>query len=255
MAQRSVSLENEWVFGPDVPTYDFFQHRDIRNVSDLEWLVNDLTESLERGEFLRWEAVVCQELGLPLTERQRQAFGELINFGDETDEDRILYINGLARPSQPWYEIVRKIAPHLLVTQLKTFEVHYAVTTDGWNELATALEQHGQDLSLPGGVERPVEVVPPELRHRLWIQTCFGALEGLGQEAELTLKDEEQHYRIEEFIVRLREHKESVEYLGLTLEGMLKTLILPPADEPIFIELMTQRLGLASTTTPIAERL
>jgi hypothetical protein len=115
MTEKSASLENEWTFGPEVPTSDFFEHRDVRRESDLEWLVNDLIYALERGDFLRWEAVVCQELGLPLTERQRQAVGELLDFNDEPDEGRILYIDGIPRPDRLWYEVVRLIAPHLLV--------------------------------------------------------------------------------------------------------------------------------------------
>jgi hypothetical protein len=53
----------------------------------------------------------------------------------------------------------------------------------------------------------------------------------------------------------LRAHKESVEFLDLTLEKLLKVLILPPQDEPIFIEMMKKELGLASTQEKIAERL
>ena len=73
-AEKSASLENDWVFGPDVPTTDFFQHRDVRDDSDLEWLVNDLIYALERGEFLQWEAVVCQELH-PGMAHQNGVFG------------------------------------------------------------------------------------------------------------------------------------------------------------------------------------
>jgi hypothetical protein len=251
MAEKSASLENEWSFGPDVPTSDFFQHRDVRDEGQREWLVNDLIYALERADFLRWEAVVCQELGLPLTERQRQAVGELLDFNDEPDDDRILYIDGIARPSQLWYDVLRAIASHLPVDQFRT----YAVTTDGWKELVAALEEHGEGLSLPEGVERPVEVVPAGLRHRLWLQTCLGHLSGLGQEKELTLLDPEQHYRIEEFIACLREHGESVESLDLTLEALLKELILPPQDEPIFVEMMKKELGLDSMQDKIAERL
>ena len=78
MAEKSASLENEWVFAPDVPTTDFFQHRDIRSDSDLEWLVNDLVYALEREDFLRWEAVVCQELGLPLTDQTDNPNAQLV---------------------------------------------------------------------------------------------------------------------------------------------------------------------------------
>src|SRR4029453_3759723 len=135
MAEKSASLENEWTFGPEVPTGDFFEHRDVRRESDLEWLVHALIYTPGRGAFLRWEAVVCQELGLPLTERQRQVVGDLLNFGDETDEDRVLYIDGPPRPDQLWYEIVRKVASHLRVETFRTSEVHYAVTTDDWRDL------------------------------------------------------------------------------------------------------------------------
>ena len=85
--------------------------------------------------------------------------------------------------------------------------------------------------------------MPAELRHKLWLQTCFDQLSGLGQEDELTLQNEEQQDRIEWFIPDLREHKESVEFLDLTLEKLLKVLILPPQDEPIFIEMMKEQLG------------
>ena len=255
MTEKSASLENEWLFGPDVPTYDFFQHRDVRDEGDREWLVNDLIYALERGDFLRWEAIVCQELGLPLTERQRGVVSDLLTFGDESDEDRILYLDGLARPSQLWYEVVRKIVSHLPLVPFKTSDVHFAVTTEGWKDLVAALEQHGEGLSLPEGLDRPVEVVPTELRHKLWLQTCFEALSGLGQEPKLTLQAPEEHDRIGEFINSLRQHKESVEFLDLSLEKLRTVLVLPPQDESIFIEMMTEQLGLTSSGDPIAERL
>jgi len=97
--------------------------------------------------------------------------------------------------------------------------------------------------------------VPAELRHKLWLQTCLGHLGGLGQDSEMTLRDPEEHFRIEEFIDCLREHKESIEFLDLTPEKLLKVLILPPQDEPIFVEMMTEQLGLSSMQDRIAERL
>jgi hypothetical protein len=255
MGEKCASLENRWVFGPGVPTTDFFQHQDVRSASDLEWLVSDLVYALERGDFLRWESVVCRELGLPLTERQRRTIDDLISFNDEPDEERILYIDGLARPRQLWYEIVREIASHLLVEHYKTAEIHFAVTTDGWKELAAALEQHAGSLSLPAGVDRPIDIVPGELQQKLWLQTCFIHLAGLGQEEELTLRDPEEHYRIEDFIASLREYRYRVEALGLTLEKLMTVLILPPQDQPIFVELMQKALGLASMRERIADHL
>jgi hypothetical protein len=221
----------------------------------LEWLVNDLIYALERGEFLQWEAVVCQDLHLPSTERQRRAINDLLDFNQKPDQERILYIDGIARPAQLWYEIARKIAPHLLVEHFRTAELHYAVTTDGWKELVATLQEHGEGLSLPEGVEYPFEVVPAELRHKLWLQTCFGHLSGLGQEEELTLRDPDEHYRIDEFIASLREHRESVEFLDLTLEKLLKVLVLPLQDESIFLEMMMKTLGLTSMQDRIAEHL
>ena len=141
------------------------------------------------------------------------------------------------------------------MSQDKTSEIHDAVTTAGWKDLVAALEQHGGGLSLPEGVEHPIEVVPAELRHKLWLQTCLGHLGGLGQDSEMTLRDPEEHSRIEEFIDCLREHKESIEFLDLTLEKLLKVLILPPQDEPIFVETMKEQLGLSSMQDRIAERL
>ena len=84
---------------------------------------------------------------------------------------------------------------------------------------------------------------------------CFDRLSGLGQEDELTLRNEEQQDRIEGFIRDLREHKESVEALDLTLEKMLNVLVLPPQDEPIFLQMMQEQLGLASMQDRIAGRL
>lgn len=93
------------------------------------------------------------------------------------------------------------------------------------------------------------------MRHKLWLQTCLGHLGGLGQDEDLTLQDPDEHYRIEEFIACLREHKESVEALDLTLEKILDVLVLPPQDEPIFLQMMQEQLGLASMQDRIAGRL
>jgi hypothetical protein len=110
----------------------------------------------------------------------------------------------------------------------------------------TALEGHGQGLSLPPGVASYREVVPPDLRHRLWLQYCFNDLAGLGQEDELTLENPEEHYRIGEFIDHLRECKESVAHLGLTLDSLLTRVVLPERDRPLFLQLMQDQLGLSS---------
>jgi hypothetical protein len=252
---KPACLEGKWQFDPDVPTYDFLEHQNLEDYGDLGEVLENVIFYIEEGDFLRWEAVVSDELGLPLTARQEDALGELLNFSDEGDEDRILYINEIPRPSEPWYEIVRKIAPRLLLNKFKTYEVHYVGVLEDWGNLIAALEEHGEGLSLPEGVEHPVEVVPADLRHRLWLQTCFDQLSGLGQEAELTLKNEEQQDRIQWFIRDLRKHKESVGFLDLTLEKLLDVLVMPQQDEPIFIRMMQEQLGLVSKQDRITEHL
>jgi hypothetical protein len=129
------------------------------------------------------------------------------------------------------------------------------VQCDGWHRIMTALNEHGQGLSLPPGVASYREVVPADLRHKLWLQDCFNDLSGLGQDEEMTLADPEERYRIEEFIDHLRECKESVAHFGLTVESLLTRVILPDKDRPIFIRMMQEKIGLGSPQERIADRL
>jgi hypothetical protein len=101
-----------------------------------------------------------------------------------------------------------------------------------------------------------MEVVPLELRHKLWLQDCFDALSGLGQDEELTLQSKEQReFRIEDFVESLREHKESVRYFDLTLDSLLTKVIVPEKDRPILVQAMQEKLGMKSTADRIADDL
>jgi hypothetical protein len=51
--------------------------------------------------------------GIPLTPRQKVALGDLLDFNDAED-DQVLYINEIPRPSEPWHVILNRIVPHLL---------------------------------------------------------------------------------------------------------------------------------------------
>ena len=62
--------------------------------------------------------------------------------------------------------------------------MHDEVQCSGWNGLAHCLREHADDLSLPLDALFPIDVIPLELRHRLWLQDCFDALSGLGQDKE-----------------------------------------------------------------------
>ena len=65
---------------------------------------------MKRGYFLQWEAIVRQEQGLTLTEKQQQTLDELISFNDEEDE-RILYIDEMPRPLNHGIKLYQKSLP------------------------------------------------------------------------------------------------------------------------------------------------
>ena len=243
-----------WEFAPDIPTHDFLEEGPLDDVWNLQQAVENFVSWLEEGQFLAWEAVVCREQGLPLTAQQKEALDGLLDFGDE-ENDEILYIDEIPRPSEPWHVILNKIVPHLLTEPFNTADDQAEVQSDGWGQIANALEEHGQGLSLPPGMASCREVVSADLRHKLWLQYCFNDLAGLGQDADLTLADPEEHYRIDDFIDQLREHKDSVAYFGLTLESLLARVILPDRDKPIFVKMMQDNLGMNSSQEPIANHL
>jgi hypothetical protein len=248
------SGQMRWEFDPDIPTHDFLEEGPLDDPWNLQEAVENFVSWLEDGIFLAWEGVVCEEQGLSLTPQQKKALGSLLSFNDEED-DEILYIDEIARPSEPWYVILNKIVPHLLTEPLRTFDVQEEVKSDGWQRIVTALDKQGRDLSLPPDVASCVEVVHADLRHKLWLQYCFNDLAGLGQDEELTLEDPEEHYRIDWFIDHLRECKESVTHFGLTLEALLTRVILPDKDQPIFVKMMQGKLRLNSNQEPIANHL
>jgi len=244
-------LPLKWEFDPNIPTSDFFDGQ--RPEDHLGEAMKNFIFIMEQGEFLAWEAVMAQEQGLRLTRQQRAALNELSSFNDAED-DEILYINGTPRPSEPWYSILNKIVPHLLIEPFRTFDVHWEEQCEGWRRLVQCLNEHADGLCLPAGVSSPVEVVPVKLRHKLWLQDCFDALSGLGQDEELTLENEEQRqYRIGDFLESLREHEGSVRYFALTLDSLLTRVIVPEKDKPILIQMMQEKPGMKSTADRIAD--
>jgi len=250
--QKPASMR--WEFDSDMPTHDFLAEGPLDDPWNLQEAVEHFVSWVEEGQFLTWEAVVCEEQGLPLTAGHKKALRRLLSFHDAED-DAILYIDDIPRPSEPWYVILNKIVPHLLIEPFKTCTVHAEVQCDGWEQSMMALQEHGQGLSLPPGVASYQEVVPADLRHKLCLQYCCNDLAGLGQEEAMTLEDPEEHSRIDWFIDHLRECGPSVAYFRLTLESLLTRVILPEKDQPIFIKLMQNKLGLRSTQEQIADHL
>ena len=247
-------LPLKWEFGPNIPTYDFIKDYRLDDPSGVEEAVEDFISKMEKDDFLAWEAVMAEEQGLPLTEKQEVALGELLNFGDEGD-NRVLYIDEIPRPIEPWYVILNKIVPHIPVEPFRTADTHYGVHSEGWRNLVDCLAEHADGLSLPQGVSSPLEVVSIGLRHTLWLQDCFDTLSGLGQYEDLTLENEEQQDRIDGFIAAMREHGDSVQFFNLTLDSLLERVILPERDRPIFVKMMQAKLGIKTTTGRIVDYL
>lgn len=252
--QPNRPLLNTWPIRPGVPTNDLLADHDLDDPGGVEWAFEDFIMVLEEGYFLQWEAVISQEQGLPLTRQQQKAVSELIFWDDE--EDEILYIDEIPRPKEAWYTIARRLADLMLKQPFRTDEVMYAVYgIEGWPRLVDAINQHAQHLSLPVGVEKPLDIFPVRLKHMLWLQACFDELYGLGQDAELTLADEGQQSRVSGFISDLRDHKETVSYFELTLDSLLERVILPEGERALFITLMMEQLALPSTQAALADYL
>lgn len=239
------------------PTYDFVgEHGSIDGYGDVEALLQDFSNSVESGYFLRWEAVVREEQGLRLTTYQEDALHELVDFGDDPD-DEIRYIDEIPRPLEPWHVVAKRIAELLLIEQLKTYESHYASATEGWPRLVECVMDPENGLTIPDGVPSAIDVVPTGLQHRLWLQSCFDPLLGIGQptyrEDPEIIRLKDQPDRAEGFIEMLREHKDTVEYLGLTLDTLLEALVMPKEDEEFFVAMMSKELGLDSRQDIISE--
>ena len=247
-------LPLKWEFGSDIPTYDFIKDYRLDDPSGVEEAVEDFISKMDKDDFLAWEAVMAEEQGLPLTEKQEAALGELLDFSDGGD-NRVLYIDEIPRPIEPWHVILNKIVPHILVESFRTADAHYGVHSEGWRNLVECLAEHGDGLSLPQGASSPLEVVPIGLRHTLWLQDCFDTFSGLGQYKDLTLENEEQQDRIDGFIAAMQEHGDSVQFFDLTLDSLLERVILPERDRPIFVRMMQEKLGIKTTTEQIADYL
>ena len=218
--------------------------------------MNILIHDLESDYFLTWEAVVCEEEGFPLTKKQKKALRNLINFSDEWEDERILHINEIPRPSELWYEIARKIISHLVEKEpFDTTRGGSQAIFESWPALLEALKKYAVHLSLPEKVESPLEIFPSEHFYQLNLQLCLDCLSGLGQDDELTLENQEQHYRIECLIECLKENKDMARYFNLTLDTLFSKVNMPEKDEPIFIDLMKKHLSLPSEKAHLIDHL
>jgi hypothetical protein len=245
-------LPLKWDFDPGTPTCDFFEEQKLDDSRDLQDAVENFISGMERGVFLAWEAVVAREQGLSLTRQQHAALDELIDLSHSQSE-RVLYINGLPRTSEPWYGILNRFAVRFVAEPFKTSDPPPIERKAEWRRIVECLDECATGLSLPAGVASAVEVVPLRLRHTLRLQNCFEFLRGLGIEKRPILPNERQEYLIEGFVESLREQRDTVCYFGLTLDSLLTRLILPQSAMPIFIQAVQEKLGMNSTTDQIAD--
>jgi hypothetical protein len=154
-------------------------------------------DHLERGRFALWEAVIREEQGLALSRRQERRLDGL--FGDDDDDDdTILYVDEIARPPEPWYTSVRRLADALMERG-----------SLGWARLEDAIEAHADELELPDGVECPVDVIPVERRHALRVTERVWEHGRDAEDASSTIDD-------------LRDLVDSVDALGLTPRSLAK---------------------------------
>jgi len=61
------------------------------------------------------------------------------------------------------------------------------------------------------------------------------------------------HFRFDMFMERLKECKESVDFLKLNLKKILSIIILPSEDKEIFKRIMMDKLGINSVKEPIID--
>jgi hypothetical protein len=241
----------------DVPTESVFEGLSLANPGDLNEAVSIFCTMLEDGSFAQWEAVIREEQGLPLSKRANDQLDDLADFEGDDDEERILYINGCSRPDEPWYATLRRLADALLIPIVRTDHDYPDAQMDGWPMVEDYLESHSGELSLPPNAGGPLDVVPPDVLHRLRIQSALCELVGIGQgfREGLTLANADEHYRVDELLQCLTRHRASVDALGLTLQGLTDRVELPPGEAAPLTELLVARLGPLAPDEPLARRL
>lgn len=241
-------------FKNEIPTYDFFE-RMPQSDFELEEIIENFVSSMENNYFLMWEAVVCQEQNIELTEHQQKQLDQLINFGEE-ESDEVLYIDEMPRPNKKWYETAVQIAEKLVKGRITAYEIHSALIAEGWEKLRESIVENSAHLSKPKGIKNAIEVIPEEIRHHLAIQEAMDWLVGLGQEEELSLTNPDQAFRVEELIEDLSKNIGSVTYFQLSIEKIVSKFIdLKEEDEIKFKELMVEKLCLKSTEENLADKL
>ena len=216
------------------PVDDVLAGIDLDTDAGLSEAVDTLVSALQLGFFLQWEAAIRFEQDLAMTEVQGILVNELLSFEDR--DEPIHYIDGVARPHEPWYATARHLAPRLVLERFATWEASSDEPLTRGLRLVDAVARHAAELSLPEGCARAEDVLSPEVQHRLRIQAAFAALSGLGQErgdATTSLADPAERWRIEEFRRALRGVGPSLAALGWTVDDLFQVLLVPDGDRAV----------------------
>jgi len=233
-----------------VPTEDRLAGLDLQVPEDLADSVEDFVWDLETGYYLRWEGEVRVENGLPLTEAHQDVLDTFITFDEKDDQGRTITVNDRARPSRPWYDVLRRIVEHLLLDSFDTATAYDPVYLKGWTHLCESLEAYGGGLSTPPGKKAHSEAVPLEIQHCLRLQQAFAPLVGL----DLLVSEKKIRERVEKFVTELQEAGDTARFLGLTRDRLLTILVMPSKVREIFVEVVSEKLGVTSGHGSIGDR-
>jgi len=96
---------------------------------------------------------------------------------------------------------------------------------------------------------------PPPRQLQSCLFTLLGLGADLGEGKPPSLADPNQQERVDDLLERLHNHRDSVEFLGLTLNGLIERVELPPGEAPMLQDLLVARLGPVSPDEPLAGRL
>ena len=170
-----------------MPVGDFFESLDLSRSSDLTEAVERFIHEMETDTFRTWESVIREEQDLPTMPVLLDLAAELLNFNDPDLDDPVHYIDEIPRCSEPWYEILRRIAPHLVIERIRTADVHEDVLVTGWPRIATCIERRAQGIVASGGsppaAGRRARGTPPSALASVLLQSVVRIGPGNGVDA------------------------------------------------------------------------
>ncbi len=236
-------------FPTDDPLDEFKELAERRDVAAGE-MVDIFVHLLSSKTYHTWEAIIRKEQGLSLTTGQQALIRGLLSFSED-DEGPILYLDGLARPAHPWYETLQFIAAKFVrqPSEMESFEV------EEWDELCEAVATFGRGLSVPPGIDDPMDTVSPDIRRRIAMQCCVEPLIGAGRWGNLGLSDPYSEWRIEALVEELERSGDIVRHFELTPATVNRFVEISPADAEFLAAELVRRLSMPGVDAPIADHL